>query len=109
MPAVEAMSRLTKDRKFHAGLGPTKARNGVSGATWPGVITWDALGDPDATRRLLTHLTHLGRLVRHGNGTVLSVTVTEHNNQDAWRDREWPGSGHAIRAPYWHRSRHAVA
>lgn len=111
MPTVEAHARYSTSSKFNIGLGPTKARNTASEACWPGTIAWSALGDPDAARILLgTHLTHLGRMVRHGNGSVLSVQVIEGGPRDDWTDRIFPGEYPAqVRAPYWHPSRLAVA
>lgn len=104
-PDLEAMAQYSDAARFNVAIGPTKARDNKVGAQWPGVITWHALGDPDATRDLLTHLTHLGRLTRHGHGRIHSVTVTPHVDRDAWRDRVWPNQGRPIRAPYWHHSR----
>lgn len=105
MPDYNAMTRYAGVKKFHAGLGPTKARDSAVEAVWPDTVTWHALGDPDATRNLLQHLTALGRLVRHGHGRIDQITVTEHTDRDAWRDRLWPADGDAVRAPYWHPSR----
>lgn len=107
MPNVEAMARFTSARRFHPGLGTTKARNTLSEAVWPGVITWYALGDPSDVERLLNaHLTHIGRNTRHGNGAIATITVsTEGVDRNAWRDRDWDDPYDAVRAPYSHPSR----
>jgi hypothetical protein len=111
-PAVAEFGRFTTDRRFHAALGPQKARDQAHPATVTRTIRWDALADPGPLRDLLTHLGHLGALTRHGHGRILSITVEETTGEttgrDGWRDRPMPHPGgrpEAIRAPYWHHTR----
>lgn len=107
-PATLEMSRYSRDRKHHAGLGVMKARDVVLPATVVTAIHWHALADPDALAEFLTHLTHVGRVTGHGNGRVHTVTVAPARDRDGWRNRPMPdpaGGEVGIRAPYYHFSR----
>lgn len=93
-------------------------------------VTWHAVGDPDEIADLLAGITAIGKKRGHGEGQVLSWTVTtatdltifaaSHLNPDGTLSRPTPagclpasnpppdgGLGRAgIRPPYMHRSRH---
>ena len=108
-PAVTEMARYGTDRRYHAALGPHKARNALHQAAVADRITWHALAEPDHLTELLTRLHGLGRLTRHGWGRIHRITVTPSADRDAWRDRDMPdpdGIPGGIRAPYWHPTRH---
>lgn len=107
-PADGPMARYTTDRRLHLGAGPYKARDVVHPAAWIGDITWHALGDRVRVEQLLSRLTHIGRLGRHGYGRVQRIEVVEHHDRQAWRARWMPQAGGVrapIRAPYWHDTR----
>lgn len=107
-PATAEMARYSTARSQHLGLGPHKARQVTHPAEMVRRIDWYALGDIDQVADLLTHVTHLGRIVRHGHGRILRWTVERHQDRDAWKSRSWPhpdGTRGAIRAPYWHHTR----
>jgi len=107
-PADGPMVRYTRERRHHLGAGPHKARDTIHPAAWIGDITWHAVGDPDRVSSLLTRLTHIGRLGRHGYGRVARVLVVRGGERDAWRDRTLPaaaGTVDGIRAPYHHQTR----
>lgn len=108
-PPTEQMARYTRDRRHHLGAGPYKARDSVHPAAWVGDITWHALGDPDRVAHLLTRLTHVGRLGRHGYGRVQRIEVIAGSDRDRWRTgRTMPtpgGQEDTIRAPHWHPTR----
>lgn len=107
-PAADVASRYCPDRAWDLSSGPLKARDTPYSAVLARDVAWHALADPAALRALLGRVPSLGRLGRHGSGRVLSWTVEEHRDRDAWRDRVFPlpgGSPGAIRAPYWHPAR----
>lgn len=111
-PPVQQMARWTSAARHHDGLGPHKARNVTYPARLASSVEWWALGDPDRIADLLTRLRSLGRVTRHGNGRVASVTVRrgEWADRDRWRDRPLPdpdGAGPigSVRAPHWHATR----
>lgn len=108
-PATGQIARYTRDRRFHAGLGPHKARDTVYPAVFTREITWFALADPAGLLALLERVGALGGSKAHGHGRVLRWSV-EHDPDAAhrWRERHFPdpdGEPEAIRAPYWHPSR----
>lgn len=107
-PAVEAMARYGRDRKHHAGLGPTKARNATLTAAMVRSVTWQAdVTDRGMLERLLSYVTHLGARHRNGFGSVLEWRISE-GQPDGWQDRPMPypdGVPFGVRAPYWHPSR----
>lgn len=107
-PAVEAMARYAKDRKHHAGLGPTKARDTTIAAQLVGTITWQIrTTDRAALEALLSMVTHLGQRHRNSFGAVREWRITD-GNPDGWKDRPMPhpdGQLMGVRAPYWHPSR----
>jgi len=108
-PALEEMARWCTDRKHHISLGPRRAANIPNQGAWVQTITWWALADKPRLEKLLTRLTHLGRMARHGWGRILTTKVEEDPKAvHLWRLRDMPdpaGQIATIRAPYWHRSR----
>lgn len=108
-PNEQAMARYTPDKRHHLGAGPYKARDVIHPAAWIGEITWWALGDPARVAQLLTRLTHIGRLGRHGYGRVAAIEVTPAGDRAAWRaGRVFPaphGRVDTIRAPHHHITR----
>lgn len=107
-PPDREFARLTGEKAHHHGAGPYKARDNVHPAAWIGEITWWALGDPARVAELLTRLTHLGRLGRHGYGRVHTCEVAPGGDRDRWRARSFPAEGgrpDGIRAPYHHPTR----
>lgn len=94
--------------------------------------TWNAVGDPDAIRELLTDLTEIGKYRTSGEGQVAEWIVTERPDLDPWSaahehkpgvlgrtappdclaDRSCRHGGYsqaAVRAPYLHPSRRVAA
>jgi hypothetical protein len=108
-PATDEMTYWTTAARHHPGLGPRRAVDARHQAVWVDRVRWYALADPDRLAQLLTLLSHTGRLVRHGWGQVLSISVQPHvDAADRWRLRDWPHPGtslRSIRAPYHHHSR----
>lgn len=109
-PALEQMAFWTTAPRHHIGLGPRRAANVPHQAVWVDRLRWWALAtDVALLRLLLGHVTHVGRLPRHGNGQVLGFQVVEDPEATTrWRDRDMPHPGGrpaSIRAPYWHPSR----
>jgi hypothetical protein len=108
-PPVDEMAYWSTAAKHHPGLGPRRAVDAAHQAVWVDGITWYALADPDRLQSLLSLLTHVGRLARHGYGQVLSATVQEHAPAvRRWRSRWLPhpaGVPQTVRAPYHHQSR----
>lgn len=108
-PAVDAMVRYSPERRFHAGLGPHKARDTVYPAVFARRVEWFALADPAGLARILEQVTHLGAGRVRGHGRVMSWQVqADPAAAELWRQRPWPdpaGAPGAIRAPYWHPSR----
>lgn len=107
-PAIEAMAQYGKERKHHAALGPTKARDTTISAQLVGTVTWQArVTDRDELERLLRMITHLGGRHRNGYGTVREWRL-DPGTPDGWRDRPMPSPGgrpQGVRAPYWHPAR----
>lgn len=91
------------------------------------ILRWYALGDPEDVRRLLTHVTHLGKNRAGGCGalrmdskgrpdwTIETIDEDRSMTNDGqlmrrmpfgWSDMERPARPMAVRAPSWHRSRY---
>lgn len=107
-PELGQMAFWTAAGRHHIGLGPRRAQNVPHQAVWVDRLRWWALADPTELERLLSRLTHVGRLARHGWGQILTAAVAEDPEASTrWRDRDMPGDGpqQAIRAPYHHPSR----
>lgn len=107
---VREIARYTTAKSVHTGAGPYKARNVPHAAVWVPEVTWWCLGDPSRVGELAKRLRGLGRLSRHGHGTVASVDVAvDEDARDRWSWRQWPdpSSPHmgACRAPYHHPTR----
>ena len=108
-PATAAMARYGTDRKHHAGLGPTKARDTTLDAVLADRAVWHAVTtDPDELADLLAHVTNLGARHRNDFGHVTRWTITPTTDRDGWRDRPMPPD-HPARAPYWHPTRRTPA
>lgn len=113
-PALAEMAHWTTAGRHHIGLGPRRAANVPHQAAWTCRIVWWCLADPQPLADMLrTHVTHLGKLARHGWGHVLEWTVeTDEAATSKWRARDMPdadGSPASIRAPYWHDGRRMPA
>lgn len=107
-PAIAAMSRYSPDRKHHAGLGPTKARDTTMSAILAAQATWRAVcTDRDDLTDLLRYVTNLGGRHRNDFGHVTRWTVADSTDPDGWRDRPMPDTHPhmAVRTPYWHPTR----
>jgi len=108
-PPVDEMVRWTAAERYHPALGPRRAANMQHQAVWVDGMSWWALADPGRLRELLSRLTHVGRLARHGWGQVLSLDVVEDPEAAVrWQDRWFPQVGGVpgtVRAPYHHESR----
>ncbi|WP_394276130.1 hypothetical protein [Luteococcus sp.] len=57
-------------------------------------LTWRAVGDPTRIRSLLEPVTAIGKGRHHGEGRVLSWTVTEHPDADPWAYSHLHITGH---------------
>lgn len=110
-PDLTAFARYTTDRKFHAALGPHKARDVTFAATWVRTLTWQAeVIDQGRLQALLDVITGIGKLAAHGYGRVLTWELTP-GREMGWRERPMPsthGTGRSYRAPY-HRPERQVA
>jgi hypothetical protein len=107
VPPVKEHARFAQDNRFHAALGPHKARNVPHPAAWADIIQWRLLGRPDPLIELLLRLKGVGRLTRHGWGRIHSVRVEPcAGPRDGWMDRPLPDPAGTVvesaRAPHWH-------
>lgn len=121
-PAMRQMVRYTKDKSINVASGAVKAWNLKYPARWAPALVWYVLGEERRLVYLLeTHVTHLGKKSRHGNGRVLRWRV-EPFEQDwsvrrgALLTRRLPATDDdktglvraGVRAPYHHHSRQAL-
>src|SRR5690606_35446871 len=110
-PATAEMSRYTRDRKHHCGLGPHKARDTTLAVVWLHTITWQLTSiDQPTLEGMLTDITHLGKHYSRGYGRVREWQITD-GVPDGWRARPLPsptGSLQGVRPPYHHLSRKVV-
>lgn len=117
-PAYRHFRRYTAAKSHHPGLGPMKAKDLPLPTRLAYEIHWYALGDPDETTHLLTHVSHIGKLTHHGMGRVLRWEIEQMGADRSidydgrlMRRMPWgyaqdrPGVVGAIRAPYHHFSR----
>lgn len=104
-PPATPLGIYTKDREFHTGLGPLKARNVTLSTEHHQTISWNAhIADPERISQLLAHITHLGARHRNGYGHVTHWEITQ-GPTDGWGNRPLPNPGGMlmrVRAPYWH-------
>lgn len=109
-PATDPMSRWSDAKRHHIGLGPMKARNVRLPAAFAHRLAWHIDSEePDAVMRLLEHVTHLGRMTRHGHGRILHWEIRAHQS-GAWMERPMPHKGGqpmSVRAPHHHPTRQA--
>lgn len=109
-PAIGEMVRRTDARDYHAGLGPTKAKDLAFPAKVAWEVRWYALGDRDRVADLLSRVPGIGKLCHHGHGSVerWSVEPMGPLERERWMDRLMPADGGlpaSIRAPHHHRTR----
>lgn len=111
-PNIAAMARFGRERKFHLGLGPHKARDTTIAASWVTEASWEVVcTDRPFLEVLLGMVTHLGARHRNGHGHVREWRVGPSDLPEGWRDRPMPtsdpgGIPYGVRAPYWHPTRH---
>lgn len=108
-PATDAMTRYTRDRRHHAGLGPLKARDQSIQGRLVRTVTWEALvTDRAELERLLAVVTCVSARWRNGFGRVEKWVVETSRNPQGWRNRPMPHPGGIptpVRPPYWHQTR----
>lgn len=118
MPATDEMARYTDSPSVTLGAGALKAADLVFPAVLTRQLVWYAAGDKNKVRRLLKHITHVGKKTAHGYGRVQRWSVRQAD--DDWStDRAGvlmrrmpatvrPQAHHhrmAVRPPYHHPSR----
>lgn len=105
-PNMTANATYTKERRFHPGLGPHKARDVIKAAAWVTSCTWHAVTTSvDDLHDLLMDVTHLGAHAAAGLGHVADWSIVPHDDPQAWRNRPMPDEAGAMqrtRPPYWH-------
>jgi CRISPR type IV-associated protein Csf3 len=119
---MRKMVRYTQDNSINLASGAVKAWSLKYPARWARELVWYVLGDERRILCLLeTHVTHLGKKSRHGNGRVLRWCVEpfEHDwsvRRGALLTRRVPATNNdttglvraGVRAPYHHHSRQAL-
>lgn len=107
-PATNQMIRWSQAKRHDIGAGPLKARNVRLPAAFAHRLSWNIQSDsPDAVMRLLSYVTHLGRLKGHGHGRIITWTIAD-GPENGWLERPMPYAGGqrmGVRAPHWHPTR----
>lgn len=118
MPATDEMARYTDSPSISLGAGALKAADLVFPAVMTRTLTWYAAGHKNRVRRLLKHISHVGKKTAHGYGRVQRWSVRKADED--WSicrgdtlTRRMPSTTRprahahrmAIRPPYHHHSR----
>jgi hypothetical protein len=105
-PDIGAMQRFTTSTSHNIGAGALKAFDVAYPTLMASEHHWHAIGYIDAVRRLLSHVTHIGKKSTTGMGAVSEWVVEPCYPVEIVRrmpnDR---GRPYAIRPPYHHASR----